>query len=294
MWNWIAELERLRREARPVALLTVVRVVGSAPRSEGTRMLVTADGAFQGTIGGGHLEQLALEEARTHLGQVLRGELADTTAKNLSFPLGTKTGQCCGGHVELLLETLNAGPQLYVFGAGHVGQAVARVFSGTPFTVHLIDERPEWIGPTAALPADAVRHDEAWIDFLDRASWDPVRSYVTVMTHRHDDDEEIVRRLLDAPLRYLGLIGSRAKWRRFTQRYGQRGLSRETLERVTCPIGLRTGGKAPQEIAISLAAQLLQIHYGHVGASWETTHEFDDDDEDAAPSSTAPDLTLRR
>jgi xanthine dehydrogenase accessory factor len=288
MWNWVAQLEQLRREARPVALLTVVRVVGSAPREAGTRMVVFQNEGFAGTIGGGNLEQLATVEARAHLALVLAGQAE--AAKTVSFPLGSKTGQCCGGQVELLIEAMNAGPQLYVFGAGHVGQAVASTLSGTPFTVHLIDERSEWIGDEARLPADAVRHAESWVDFLDRASFDAARSYVAVMTHRHDDDEEIVRRLMDAPLKYLGLIGSRAKWVRFSQRYRQRGLSHATLERVTCPIGLRTGGKAPQEIAISLAAQLLQIHYGLEGGSWEQ-HESNEDD--ASPDASA-DPALRR
>src|SRR6185437_15220458 len=152
------------------------------------------------------------------------------------YPLGAKAGQCCGGLMELLVEVINQGPRLYLFGSVHVGQALCRVLDGTPFSVDLIDERPEWL-QRESLPSAVRTHTMPWGDFVDGAAWSMERTFVAVMTHRHDLDEEIIRGLVSRPTRYLGLIGSRAKWARFRHRLQERGISTELLDRVHCPIG---------------------------------------------------------
>ena len=253
MWNWITQLETLRNEGQPVVAVTITHVSGSAPREVGAKMLVMENGDFFGTIGGGHLEDLAIRDAQK--------ALKKNSSHGVRYPLGAKTGQCCGGVVELFFEVLNHGPVLYLFGAGHVGQAVCRTLEGTPFRVHVIDERTEWI-QSPLLPRETRRHEEEWSDFVRGARFDPERTYVAVMTHRHDIDQEIIQAVLDRPVRYLGLIGSRSKWARFQQRLLLRGVSEKKLAKVRCPIGVPTGGKAPQEVAISLAAELLRVHYG--------------------------------
>lgn len=253
MWNWISKLEELRQKGIPVVAVTVTQCTGSTPRAPGAKMLVLSNGEFFGTIGGGHLEELALADAKKCL--------EEGASKSIRYPLGAKTGQCCGGVVELFFEALNIGPRLYLFGAGHVGQAVCKTLTGTPFIVHVIDEREEWIS-SKELPADAIRHHCEWDDFVKDADWHDHKTYVAVMTHRHDTDQDIIEALVDRPTRYLGLIGSSSKWERFKQRLIARGMGMEKLERVQCPLGIDIGGKAPQEVAISLAAQLLKVHYG--------------------------------
>ncbi len=236
---------------RPVAAVTVVASTGSSPRDAGAKMLVVSGGDFFGTIGGGHLEELAIADALK--------SLDSGQSQLIRYPLGARTGQCCGGVVDLFFEVLNRGPRLYLFGAGHVGQAVARTFVGTPFVVHVIDERPEWI---SQLPREVIAHETEWDDFVKDAQWNERDTYVAVMTHRHDTDQAIIEKLLERPYRYLGLIGSHSKWERFKQRFEARGIAAEKFERVQSPLGLDLGaGKAPQEIAISLAAELLKIHY---------------------------------
>lgn len=253
-WNWISKLEELRKAGRPFVSVTVIQCTGSTPREVGAKMLVLADGTFFGTIGGGHLEQLAIEDARKGI--------VEGASKNIRYPLGAKTGQCCGGIVELLFEVLGTGPRLYLFGAGHVGQAVCKTLSGTPFSVHLIDERKEWIDSPGVAP-DAIRHLSEWEDFVEQAEWDSERTYVAIMTFRHDTDERILEDLLrkKRKTRYLGLIGSRSKWERFRQRLIARDITEDALSTVHCPLGLPVGGKAPQEVAISLAAELLKTYY---------------------------------
>jgi xanthine dehydrogenase accessory factor len=264
-WNWVSKLERLRAQGRAVAVVTVTQCTGSTPRESGAKMLVLDDGEFEGTIGGGHLEQLAIEDARKLLKQAAPSQV-------IRYPLGAKTGQCCGGIVELLFEVLNTGPRLYLFGAGHVGQAICRTLEGTPFSVHLIDEREEWV-QAPQLPTGVTRHLSGWEDFVaSDARWDAQTTYVAIMTFRHDMDERILEEILrkEHPHRYLGLIGSRSKWERFKQRLTARGMPAEKLERVRCPIGIDLGGgKAPAEIAISVAADLLKTHYREEGGSSE-------------------------
>ncbi|MFN7683868.1 MAG: xanthine dehydrogenase accessory protein XdhC [Oligoflexia bacterium] len=269
----------MRRSATPVVAVTVTATSGSVPREPGAKMLVCGDGTFFGTIGGGHLESLAIRDA------VLA--LKSGESRTIKYPLGAKTGQCCGGVVDLFFEVLNNGPNLYLFGAGHVGHAVARTLEGTPFRVHVIDERSEWV-QSAALSAAAVRHECEWEDFVDSARWDAQNTYVSVMTFRHDTDEKIIEDILrkKRPARYVGLIGSAAKWKKFKLRLTQRGLPEGELERVTSPIGVETGGKAPQEIAISLGAQLLRIHYGrHTGRDAGSGQVFENG-ERGAPQGT--------
>lgn len=253
MWNWVPALEQYRKQGQPLALVTVTQCTGSTPRETGAKMIVLPDGRFQGTIGGGHLEELAIKDAIQLIGK--------NESQTIKYPLGAKTGQCCGGVVELLIEVMNAGPHLYLFGAGHVGQAVARTLVGTPFTVHAIDEREEWV-MSPQLPNEIVRHACEWDDFVDDAIWDQEKTYVAVMTHRHDLDQDIIEAMIKKNIRYVGLIGSRSKWERFKQRLTLKGVAEADLSRVKCPIGIDVGGKAPQEIAVSVAGELLKTHYG--------------------------------
>lgn len=250
MWNWINQLEQFKKESRPVSIVTVAGVEGSAPREVGAKMLVLQDGTFFGTIGGGNVELLAIEEAKRLL---MCG-----TSEKVRFPLGAKAGQCCGGVIELLFETINTGPQLYVFGAGHVGQALSRAMNDSVFTVHLIDEREDWI---AQAPRGVISHCIDPETFILKNKFSATQSFCVVMTHQHQLDESIIQLLLDKPHRYLGLIGSSAKWSRFQQRMSARGIPENKFKDIKCPIGIANLGKSPPEIAISVGAELLQIHY---------------------------------
>jgi xanthine dehydrogenase accessory factor len=255
MWDWLPSVLELRGRGVPAAMVTVVRCSGSTPTAPGARMAVLSDGSIRGTIGGGHLEQLVIADALVTLSS---GE-----ARMLRYPLGATAGQCCGGVVEVFVEALNVGPSLYLFGVGHVGQAVCRALVGTPFVVHAIDERNEW---SSAVPDSVQRHPVAWDEFAAEATWSAERTYVAIMTHRHDVDEAIVADVVQRPTRFVGLIGSQTKWQRFKDRLGARGVPAAALGRVHCPIGLDIGGKSPQEVALSVAAQLLAVHHGRPAA----------------------------
>jgi xanthine dehydrogenase accessory factor len=251
-WNWTRRVAELDGRNEPFLLLTVSQVIGSVPREVGAKMVVFPDGTFEGTIGGGGLEKSALADAKEIFAT---GE--STTRR---YALTPDQGHACGGTVEVLFEQMGRQPRVFLFGAGHVGQALCRVLEGTPFRVHAVDERSDWID-AEALPATVVRHPVAWREFLAHASWENASTYVVIMTWAQTLDEEILQAVVDKPVRFVGLIGSRRKWTEFRARLLAAGVSAEKVDAVRCPVGLINAGRSPQEIAISVAAQLLEVFY---------------------------------
>jgi xanthine dehydrogenase accessory factor len=251
--RWLAE-------GRAAALVTVSDAKGSVPREAGTRMVVAADEVL-GTIGGGHLELTAIDEART----LLQGG----AAHERHFPLGPALGQCCGGTVTLRFElltsqALEAWPQapsrfhLQLYGAGHVGRAIVRLLEGIPdCRVQWIDEREEEFPRDTSAPhieRVCVEPVEAEVRIA------PPGAHYLVLTHSHDLDLRITEAILKrGDFAYLGLIGSQTKRARFVHRFEARGIAPETIARMTCPIGVPgITGKEPEIIAIAVMAQLLQ------------------------------------
>jgi xanthine dehydrogenase accessory factor len=251
MWDWISKLDELRRRDQLAVLVTVTKSSGSTPRKQGAKMIVLPDGSFHGTIGGGAVEQHALEEARVCLRELHSAATAIPLREKGEFP-------ACGGTMELYMEVINHNPALYLFGAGHIGQALCRVLEGTPFRIHLVDERDAWIN-AAGLPSSTIRHQCHYSEFIEKAIWCDKRSYATIMTFNGALDQQILEEVLPHPSRYVGMIGSKSKWSRIKKNL--EGLGSD-LSRVRCPIGHDNGGASPQEIAISIASQLLFTHYG--------------------------------
>lgn len=263
-------LERI--QATPACLVTVESTQGSVPRESGAWMaLFAGEPEPLGTIGGGHLELQAMQEARQRLADHLAGRPA--RAAVLRQALGPSLGQCCGGVVRLRFECVGAGdvaglrqrlaPRLHpvaLFGGGHVGHALARALAPLPFALHWIDSR------------DGVFPPEVDADTLCEHS-DPVQaavptlapqSLVLIMSFSHAEDLDIVAACLQRQrerrdLPFIGLIGSRTKWATFSHRLQARGFAEAELARVTCPIGVPgIAGKEPEVIAVAVAAQLLQ------------------------------------
>jgi xanthine dehydrogenase accessory factor len=246
-------------------LVTVEATQGSAPREAGTWMAVFARHVV-GTIGGGHLELQATEEAR----RLLAGGEGEPLRR---YALGPGLGQCCGGVMHLRFERAGAGEvaalqaqlaaaraPLALFGGGHVGKALVGVLAPLPYAVTWIDSRDE-IFPQQVPVGVVCEHSEpvhAAVPGLAPGS------RVLVMSFSHAEDLDIVATCLHrqrecADLPYIGLIGSKTKWATFRHRLQDRGFTAAELSHVTCPIGLPgIKGKAPEVIAVSVAAQLLQ------------------------------------
>ena len=242
----------------PAALVTIVATHGSTPQRIGAKMLVFADGRTVGTIGGGCYENDAFWKAREAIAarqpQMVRYELSDDFAQ--------ETGLICGGQMDVYIEPIEPSPELYVVGAGHVGTELARLAQVVGFQVHVVDDREKFANrerfPDAA---EVVVEDvPTW---LARTTLTP-HAYVVIVTRGHTNDLEALRALAPRELRYVGLIGSRAKVARIYDALMADGMSVESLKRVHAPIGLDIGAVTPAEIAVSILAELIAVKHGKI------------------------------
>ncbi|MEM9561567.1 MAG: XdhC family protein [Actinomycetota bacterium] len=282
----IRELAAAIERGEPVVLATVVRTDRSVPRRPGTKMLVHADGRIDGTVGGGEMEARVRREAAE--------ALADGRPRLLSFDLVDPTSGdpgVCGGTVDLYLEPHMPDPLLFVVGAGHVGRAVADLARWLGFRTVVWDDRPEAIAELAAAPATgpaAGRHTGAGnldagnpgagnpdavpaapppvtatgpIDAALAASGVDAQTSIVMVTRNVDLDLELLPPLLSSPAGYLGLMGSTRRWATTRARLLDAGLAGDhtdvDLDRIVSPIGIEIGAETPEEIAVSILAQVV-------------------------------------
>jgi xanthine dehydrogenase accessory factor len=250
-----AAAEALKR-GEAAALVTVVRANGSTPQRVGAKMLVFADGRTVGTIGGGCYENDAFWKAReaiqTGRPVLLHYELNDDFAQ--------ENGLICGGQMDVHVDPLIPAPDLYIIGGGHVGLSLARAAAEADFRLHIIDDREKFASRERFPQADEVIVAPI-AEWLHAASLPP-SAYVVIVTRGHQNDLDSLRALAARDLRYLGLIGSRAKVTRIYDALLAEGLPAECLRRVHAPIGLNIGAVTPAEIAISILAQLIAVRRG--------------------------------
>ena len=247
--RWDEALVACRGRPEACVLATVLGTSGSAPRDPGSKMVVTATTTHD-SIGGGRLELLVIEAART----LLRGDGPDSALRH--FPLGQEARQCCGGAVSVLLERIApALTPLALFGAGHVGQALVRILAELPFHVIWVDPRAERLpeAPPVNVRTRAAADPLTTLDEL------PADTPAVVMTHDHDLDYHLVAGLLRRSTHaFVGLIASEVKAARFRMRLRADGLDTDALARLTSPVGLpAVTGKEPMAVAVAVAGQLL-------------------------------------
>ncbi len=232
----------------------MVEAVGSTPQDAGTKMLVDANGLVFGTVGGGRVEKQAIEHAQRML-----GGKDSPTGQLVEWNLQRDVGMTCGGVVKLYFETYNhRGWRIVVFGAGHVAQALVRCLVELECQILCVDPRGEWL---AKLPRSGklavVESGDAAADVAQLSDDD----FVLCMTMGHRTDRPILEAIFRRGLRpaYLGVIGSAAKRKVLERELAEAGVAAEQLEQFRCPIGLRLGQNQPGEIAISVAAELIQV-----------------------------------
>src|SRR5262245_27769808 len=238
------------------ALVTIVRASGSTPQRTGAKMLVYADGRIVGTIGGGCYENDALGRAR----EAIATGKPELVKYDLNDDFVQESGLICGGQMEVYIDPITPVPALYIVGAGHVGWHLARFAGDAGFRIHVIDDREKFANAERFPGAEAIEVDDigAW---LHRAEL-PASAYVVVVTRGHTHDFDALRALAARDLRYIGLIGSRAKVARIFDALQAEGMPVECLARVHAPIGLDIGAITPAEIAVSILAELIAIRHG--------------------------------
>jgi xanthine dehydrogenase accessory factor len=253
-----AALAQALDEGEASALVTIVSSNGSTPQRVGAKMLVYADGRTVGTIGGGCYENDAFGRAR----EAIASRKPLTVRYELNDDFAQETGLVCGGQMEVFIEPVEASPELFVFGAGHVGFFVGRMAHEVGFRVHVIDDREKFASSERFGPdIDVVVEDiPTWL----ASRRLPATAYAVIVTRGHRHDLDALRALTANPLRYLGLIGSKAKVRRIFDALLEEGTPPERLQNVYAPIGLDIGAITPQEIAVSIVAELVAVKHGKI------------------------------
>ncbi len=247
------DLPRLIESHDRLAMATVVSAVGSTPRDAAARMLVLPDGTTQGTIGGGKFESLVIADAQ----RLLASHGLPFTKEYAFVPEGESSfGAVCGGSATVMLEIVERSPRLLVIGAGHCGRALARAAAFSGYEVTVADERDEQLDPASFPPEARLVHVKD--DYSDLPLPDS-KDFVAIVSRGHVTDGLAFRRLRHSPVAYLGMIGSKAKRKALFDELRREGFTDEELSRAHNPIGLPIGAESPEEIAISVVAELIQV-----------------------------------
>jgi xanthine dehydrogenase accessory factor len=252
------EVVRLRREGRRGALATIVHTNGSIPSYDSSRMLVRDDGSIAGTVGGGCVEAEVWAAAK----EVMRTEAPRKMVFNLNNDASYDNGLICGGTLEVFVEPILPTPVLYVFGGGHVSLALAEVANRLGFAIGVVDDRESFANAQRFPMAQEVHtsFEEAFEKIRPNAS-----TYLVIVTRGHKDDMRVLRWAVGTEARYIGMIGSKRKVISVYKALEKEGIPAARFERVHAPVGLEIGALTPEEIAISIAAELIAVRRNAAG-----------------------------
>jgi xanthine dehydrogenase accessory factor len=235
------------------ALCTIIQSKGSTPRHVNSKMLVYPDGHITGTVGGGEVENRVIKAAL----QAIDDRTPRLLSYNMSNPERGDPG-VCGGQLEIYVEPIVPKPVLVVVGVGHVGKAVAHLAKWLGFIVAVSDDRPEFCNPQAVPEADEF-YPLPLEDLSEKLTITPW-TYIVLTTRGMDVDVKGLPSLLESKAGYIGLIGSKRRWAATSKKLVDAGISSELITRVHSPIGLEIHAETPEEIAVSIMAEIIQIH----------------------------------
>ena len=252
-----ADIAQLEAEGRPFVLCTVTASHGSTPQKPGSRLVVLADGGLRGTIGGGAIEH----EIRRQAKEVI----ATMTPRLVEIPLTTVLGMCCGGSVSVFIESLRTRPACILFGAGHVGEALCKSADAAGFDVTVVDPRDELRTPerfpAAVSLRDSYDHDDDY-DGLAFAS----DAFVVIATHDHAADQRIAERVIGRDFAFCAMVGSMRKAVLTRERLQNKGVADDVIARLRCPVGVDIGAETPEEIAVSIVAEMVRVRRAGVAS----------------------------
>ena len=247
---------RAEEGGEPAALVTVVSTEGSTLQKAGAKMVVYADGRIVGTIGGGCVEAEMTWRAR----QVIETRRAEVASYDLTPDQAGEDGLVCGGRMQVFIEPILGTPTLCLFGAGHVAQPLARMAKAAGFRVEVADDRVKFANRARFPEADAIVVDS----FPEAAARMTLgrNSYAVVVTRGHKGDTETLQAVLGRDLRFVGLLGSRPKMVHIFADLEERGVPPAELARVHSPLGIEIGAESPEEIAVSILAEMIAVRRG--------------------------------
>ena len=257
------ELVRLRRLGQKCALATIVQVRGSIPSYESAKLLVREDGSMAGTIGGGCVEAEVWNAAR----EVIETEKPKHLTFNLGQDAAYDNGLICGGQLDVFVEVVVPQPQAFIFGAGHISKSLSKVLTLAGFGTTIIDDREAFANRERFPEADEVLAGE-YEDIFPKL---PVHegSYLVIVTRGHRDDMRVLKWAAGTNARYIAMIGSKRKVLNVVRELENEGIPRASLERIFAPMGLEIGAISPEEISISVAAEMIAVRRG-AASNWRS------------------------
>jgi xanthine dehydrogenase accessory factor len=263
IYQTLAEIDKNKETA---ALCTVTTSEGSTPRHVGSKMLVYPDGSFIGTVGGGEVEQRVIKEARMSMDD---GQ-ARLVHYNMVDPSRGDPGTC-GGQVEVFVEPILPAPLVVVIGAGHVGKAVVHLAKWLGFRVAASDDRVEFCNPESTPDADAY-YPVPMADLPNQITINK-RTFLILTTRGSAIDAAGLAPLLDTPAGYIGVIGSKRRWATTVKALKEKGVSDEKLGKVHSPIGLELQAETPEEIALSIMAEVMMVKEKATGKAMKSSEK---------------------
>jgi xanthine dehydrogenase accessory factor len=247
------EILKIKTEGGSAAVATIVGTKGSTPREMGAKMLIRENGTISGTIGGGCLEGQVFEEAL----KAIREEKPRTFHYDLTGREAAEVGMICGGVMDIYIEPIIPTPVVFIFGGGHISLFVSKISAMAGFQVAVIDDRAQYANKERFPEAEQVIAEEFFLAFP-RLKVNH-SSYLVIVTRGHAYDQEALEWALNTEARYIGMIGSSKKIQTLYKNLEEKGVAREKLQRVHAPIGLDIGALTPEEIAVSIVGQMIQV-----------------------------------
>jgi len=246
------EIVRMRRAGRRAALATIVHTNGSIPSYESSRMLVREDGSIAGTIGGGCVEAEVWAAAK----EVMQTEAPRKMVFHLNNEASYDNGLICGGTLEIFVEPILPQPMLYLFGGGHVSMAVAKAAATAGFGIGVVDDREAFANKERFPMAQEIytSYEDAFVKIHPNAA-----TYLVIVTRGHKEDMRVLAWAVRTDARYVGMIGSKRKVLSVYKALETEGYKPEEFQRVYAPMGLEIGALSPEEIAVSIAAELVAV-----------------------------------
>src|SRR6202795_639806 len=254
------EIVKMRRAGQRGALATIVHTNGSIPSYESSRMLVREDGSLVGTVGGGCVEADVWAAAK----EVMQKEAPRKMVFNLNNEASYDNGLICGGTLEVFVEPILPQPMLYLFGGGHVSMAVAKAASAAGFGIGIVDDREAFANAERFPMASDIHtnYEDAFVKVHPNAA-----SYLLIVTRGHKEDMRVLSWAVRTEARYIGMIGSKRKVLSVYKALENEGYRAEEFTRVFAPMGLEIGALSPEEIAISIVAELIAVRRNAAAAS---------------------------
>jgi xanthine dehydrogenase accessory factor len=256
----IKDLYQVLKDGRDIALITIVEAEGSSPRGIGTMMVVDSSGKLlSGTIGGGVVE----EQAKKDAAECITRGISKTASYNLNYKKNeedTSLSMLCGGKVKVFIKVFKKQDELIIVGAGHIAEKLSKIAKLLNYRVMILDDREDFITRERFPEADELLPGEI-VEQLKAISINK-NTNIVIVTHGHQYDQQAIEAVIDSPARYIGVIGSKNKVKTCFSILRQKGVPEEKIKRIYSPIGIDLGGETPEEISLSIMAEIQAVKYG--------------------------------